>query len=111
MGFGVVIEMKWYNIVFKPLDYREDNISDIVWYRCVLSLDQEEYIVGATKYEGSLIYFLPMSNPEAVNTWEEAKKNYAEKKDYLDRYDDWGMAINGKAKLVPLKEVIEELLV
>ncbi len=111
MGFGVVVEMKWYNIVFKPLDYREDNISDIVWYRCVLSLDQEEYIVGATKYEGSLIYFLPMSNPEAVNTWEEAKKNYAEKKDYLDRYDNWGMAINGKAKLVPLKEIIEELLV
>lgn len=103
--------MKWCNIVFKPLDYREDNISDIVWYRCVLSLDQEEYIVGATKYEGSLIYFLPMSNPEAVNTWEEAKKNYVEKKDYLDRYDDWGMAINGKAKLVPLKEVIEGLLV
>ena len=79
MGFGVVIEMKWYNIVFKPLDCREDNVSDIVWYHCVLSLDQEEYIVGATKYEGSLIYFLPMSNPEAVNTWEEAKKNYVEK--------------------------------
>lgn len=111
MGFGVVIEMKWYNIVFKPLDCREDNVSDIVWYHCVLSLDQEEYIVGATKYEGSLIYFLPMSNPEAVNTWEEAKKNYVEKKDYLDRYDDWGMAINRKAKLVSLKEVIEELLV
>ncbi|MBP5426572.1 MAG: hypothetical protein J6Y29_01530 [Clostridiales bacterium] len=107
----MVIEMKWYNIVFKPLDCREDNVSDIVWYHCVLSLDQEEYIVGATKYEGSLIYFLPMSNPEAVNTWEEAKKNYVEKKDYLDRYDDWGMAINRKAKLVPLKEVIEELLV
>lgn len=110
MGFGVVVEMKWCNIVFKPLDCREDNVSDIVWYHCVLSLDQEEYIVGATKYEGSLIYFLPMSNPEAVSTWEEAKKNYVEKKDYLDRYDDWGMAINGKAKLVPLKEVIEELL-
>lgn len=103
--------MKWYNIIFKPLDYREDDINDIVWYRCVLSLDQKEYIVGATKYEGSLIYFLPMSDPEAVSTWEEAKKNYVEKKDYLDRYDDWGMAINGKAKLVPLKEVIEELLV
>lgn len=103
--------MKWCNIVFKPLDCREDNVSDIVWYHCVLSLDQEEYIVGATKYEGSLIYFLPMSDPEAVSTWEEAKKNYVEKKDYLDRYDDWGMAINGKAKLVPLKEVIEELLV
>jgi len=103
--------MKWYNIVFKPLDCREDNISDIVWYRCVLLLNQEEYIIGVTKYEGSLIYFLPMSNPEAVNIWEEAKKNYVEKKDYLDRYDDWGMSINGKAKLVSLKEVIEELLV